>query len=243
MAEFPSRRRQLASACPAVEPRRLAWLAIALAVAAALALAIDIPVARFCLENRVPGEIRRILSFAEVFAHGYGVFAILLTVWVLAPDSRRKLPRIAACAYLPGLVNTFLKIAVTRHRPHSLGLDGLPSNGLATFDGFFAAVRQANWEALIDRGMQSFTSGHATVAAGLAIGLSWLCPRGGWLFMVFAVLASLQRVASGAHFVSDILAGAALASAAGGILLGATASRRVFNRFECANLARAGDSQ
>jgi membrane-associated phospholipid phosphatase len=45
----------------------------------------------------------------------------------------------------------------------------------------------------------------------LAIVLSYYYPRGRWLFTIFAGLAMLQRLDAHAHYLSDVLAGAALA--------------------------------
>jgi membrane-associated phospholipid phosphatase len=47
-------------------------------------------------------------------------------------------------------------------------------------------------------------------AAGLAIVLAQLYPRGRWLFPVIAGLAGAQRVLENAHFVSDVFWGAAV---------------------------------
>ena len=66
----------------------------------------------------------------------------------------------------------------------------------------------------------SFPSGHAAVATGLAAALAWRYPRGSLLFGVFATSAALQRVATSAHYPSDICLGAALALVGAAIFLG-----------------------
>jgi membrane-associated phospholipid phosphatase len=48
------------------------------------------------------------------------------------------------------------------------------------------------------------------VAFGLCAALAWRYPRGRWLFLVFAVSAALQRVATSAHYPSDVCFGASL---------------------------------
>ena len=58
--------------------------------------------------------------------------------------------------------------------------------------------------------MQSFPSGHTATAVGLAIALTMLYPRGWWLFGILAILAATQRIDSQAHYLSDVLAGAAI---------------------------------
>ncbi len=56
---------------------------------------------------------------------------------------------------------------------------------------------------------QSFPSGHTATAAGLALGLAAMYPKGRWLFLLLAVLVGCQRIECGAHFLSDVLCGAA----------------------------------
>ncbi len=62
-----------------------------------------------------------------------------------------------------------------------------------------------------DARQRSFPSGHAATAWGLAMGLSLAFPRASWIFGMLAISASVQRLTSGAHFPSDVLAGAVLA--------------------------------
>ena len=57
---------------------------------------------------------------------------------------------------------------------------------------------------------RAFPSAHAASAVGLAVALSRFYPQGRPLFVGLAVLACLQRMTSGAHFLSDVLAGAAI---------------------------------
>lgn len=58
----------------------------------------------------------------------------------------------------------------------------------------------------------SFPSGHATTAFAAAVVLAMWYPRGAGVFVGLAVLAGLSRVMLGAHFPSDVLAGALLGS-------------------------------
>jgi membrane-associated phospholipid phosphatase len=59
----------------------------------------------------------------------------------------------------------------------------------------------------------SFPSGHATTAFATAVILSLWYPRGAGLFVGLALVAGLSRVVLGAHFPSDVLAGAVVGSA------------------------------
>jgi membrane-associated phospholipid phosphatase len=56
---------------------------------------------------------------------------------------------------------------------------------------------------------QSFPSAHTATAVGFAAALTWLYPQGRLLFPLLAVLVGCQRIACGAHYLSDVLVGAA----------------------------------
>jgi len=174
---------------------------IVLALLGGAALTIDIPVERWFKAGYEGGAIKKLFDLDEVFGHGVGVAMILLSVFVLAPDLRWKLPRVVACAYLSGLVAISMKLFLARSRPDTTKLDSI--NGvLETFGTWFPWFStKSAW--------QSFYSGHTATAIGLALGLSWLLPRGKWLFMGLAVLVGFQRMAGAHHYPSDVLWGAA----------------------------------
>ncbi|MCE9527851.1 MAG: phosphatase PAP2 family protein, partial [Planctomycetales bacterium] len=54
------------------------------------------------------------------------------------------------------------------------------------------------------------------------MGLAYLYPRGRWLFAILAALVGLQRMHSLNHYLSDVLAGAAI-----GTLVGIAATSRL----------------
>ena len=207
--------------------RHLVPLAVALAAASSLALAVDLDAARWCQAGRLPGELKRLLNFAEVFAHGWGVAVILLAAVALDPSLSGGQPsgsravfgrlglsgdgwRMIAATVAGGIVVDLIKAIVDRVRPRATDLADVAS-ALATF-GTAAASRITS-----DSDINSFPSGHAAMAAGLAAALSWKYPRGTWLFAMLAIAAATQRVATSAHYPSDVLLGAALG------LLGAAA--------------------
>jgi membrane-associated phospholipid phosphatase len=168
------------------------------------ALCLDLPLAHWIGRKELPGDINKLCQLAEVFGHGFGAAAIFLAVWVLAPNVRHKLPRAIATAYAAGLAAIILKLIVARQRPH-LAESMATADVAHTFTSWFPGLSVAN-------GWQSFPSGHTALAAGLAIALAWLFPRGKWLFFSFAILAAAQRIASGNHFLSDVLWAAAIGS-------------------------------
>jgi membrane-associated phospholipid phosphatase len=177
---------------------------IGLVIAGIGSLWIDIFVASRQMDG-IPGDIRGVVRLSEIFAHGFGLIVIVLVLWTVTPRFRRMMPRLVACVVLPGLVVQSIKLLIARKRPKSFGTDMANSVG-ETWIGL-----SPNWEIGNRHAIQSFPSGHAATAFGLAIGLSWLFPRGRYVFFVLALLASFQRIESGAHWVSDVIAGACVA--------------------------------
>lgn len=183
----------------------LLQLAAAMLVLSAIAVAFDLPIASL-LRERIPGELRRLLTWSELFAHGLGVALIAAMIAVLAPTQRRLLPQVLATAWGAGLVADGCKLLIGRYRPSHK----LPEHITESFAGWLPVVFPISGHARFDHAVQSFPSAHTAVATGMAIALTALYPHGRWLFAGFAVLAACQRVQSGAHYPSDTLAGAAV---------------------------------
>ena len=208
--------------------RRLLVTATVLAGLGGLALGVDLDVARWCKAGHIPKEVMRFLNFSEVFAHGVGVATLLLTAAVLDPTlgSKRAIPRfgslpvsrdfvrMAMTAFAGGIMANLIKeTLVDRVRPRAADLSAAAS-ALATFGDSIAANIASHSDA------NSFPSGHAATAAGFAAALSWKYPRGTWLFVALATAAAAQRVASSAHYPSDVLLGAALGVVGAALILG-----------------------
>lgn len=185
--------------------RRLRFLAVGFFVAAALAMLVDMPIARLTAAGKVPGDLRRLIAFSEVFAHGMGVLMILLAMHVLAPARRPEILRLACTAFGAGLLAVLLKLIVVRMRPRAANLD---VHVLDTFGAWFPLFNES--VVSIDSSIQAMPSGHAATAVGLAIGLVKIFPHGRYFFAGLAVLAAVQRIDSSAHFLSDTLAGAGI---------------------------------
>jgi membrane-associated phospholipid phosphatase len=195
--------------------RELAWLSIplAFALAAYLALAVDCPISHWWITWRDHSHnpkwvnngllhLRDLFTIFESFGNGLGVAIILLTIFVLDPPRRWGLLRLGSCAYLAGLAANGAKLLLARTRPNEFRFLG---DVWTTFGAWFPGAASGSMG-------QSFPSAHTATAVGFAAGLVWLYPRGRWLFPLFAVLTGCQRVQTGAHFLSDVLAGAALGS-------------------------------
>jgi membrane-associated phospholipid phosphatase len=156
-----------------------------------------------------PGDLRRIVKLSEIFAHGFGVALIVLAIWNLNPDRRRHLVRLISCAAFPPITAHLIKLFVPRNRPTSY-FDHLlqPTWPDSNWQTWLVQVQEATWN--VEYQTQSFPSAHSALVCGLAIGLSFLYPRGRVLFLCVAILASIQRVIFFAHWPSDVAVGCAL---------------------------------
>ena len=95
---------------------------------------------------------------------------------------------------LSGLLVDLIKVAVGRARPKLLDLVG--------FYGFLPVNFRADY--------QSFPSGHAATAASVALVLAYLRPELRWLALAYALPIAASRVIVNAHFLGDVVGGAAL---------------------------------
>jgi len=216
---------------------RLTGAAIGLALSTlVLGMAsIDTPVSSALQSWDLPGDLARAINLSEVFGHSLGAAAILLSVFLLSPDRRSAVWVAIVITIISGILANGSKGIFARIRPHSVGTIRLAEE--FRFPGARSELGQVvdaqvelvpyRWS---DSRQRSFPSGHAATAWGLAIGLSQVFPRGVGLFALFASLASLQRITSGAHYPTDVVAGAAIACMAAAVVLLLPPIRRLLTR-------------
>ena len=165
----------------------------------------------------LPGDLTRIVTLSEIFAHGFGVALVGAAVWIFSSNDRKLIPRIAMCAIWPALGANLVKLLFARFRPikyfDEFSQANFPSTIGDTFLGFMP-IQRFNTVYVA----QSFPSAHAATVWGLAIGMSWAFPKGRWLFVGIAILASIQRVTSFAHWSSDVFWGISIAFLMAGAL-------------------------
>ena len=207
-------------------------LATGLAAVGGLLFFVDLPVAGWFRQHRLPGDLARLVDFSEVFAHGLGAAVVLGVTVSLDPllrqvgrltTARKDVVRLCLAAYAGGLIVDFIKAAVIRVRPRAWNFSEVGS----AFDTFGMAAAEMLPGASAGEGvlrksveLMSFPSGHAAVAAGLATALAWKYPHGRFVFILLAACAGLQRVVSSAHYPSDVACGAAIGVAAAAVCLG-----------------------
>lgn len=185
-------------------------IGVLLLVIAAVLGPFDVAIVKAADPSQWPGDLRRIFKFSELFAHGFGVLLIVIGVWQLTPQRRSYLPRLIACVVFPPVTAHLIKLFMVRRRPVTF-LDAhrvpdWPEPGDATW---FPHAADLGWN--VEYATQSFPSAHAALVCSLAIGLSFIFPRGRVMFVLVAIIASLQRVVFYAHWPSDVAVGASLA--------------------------------
>jgi membrane-associated phospholipid phosphatase len=123
------------------------------------------------------------------------------------------------------LAGQAVKQAVCRGRPGLLDGWGVDAPGTRGLDAsrVAAARRFFHWPCLTDSRFHSFPSGHAITAFAAAAALTAVAPWGRWTWLGVAAGIGISRVLLNAHFVSDVLAGAAIGWWAGqvGVILSA----------------------
>ena len=186
------------------------------------ALPVDQSLASWIAAKNLPGGILDVLERAETFAHGVGVFFILLAIFIIDRSRRWTFPRVILAVAGSGLGANLLKLVlIGRTRPHTAELS-------AHFSETFG-----DWMPLLtDSAQQSTPSSHTATGVAFAIALCWLYPRGRWIFVVLAVLAACQRMTSSSHYLSDVLWGAALGYFLGRGIISGFLTESYFNRFE-----------
>lgn len=183
----------------------LLWFAGMLLLSVPMVTLIDIPIARWFAADPLPREVGNAIELMRIFSHGSGIVLILIGIFMMAPQSRWHLPRLATLAVGAGAVATLAKMFVLRPRPTGLNLDvaSIDSAWLWAFDWTLSQV------ALFDASTRAFPSGNMATAIALTVGLWGVIPRGRWLFAAICLGTFVQRLACGAHFPSDVLGGAA----------------------------------
>jgi len=176
------------------------YVSSALVLAGMVALTVDVRIAGLLRFGAAPDEIEKVCKLTEVFGHGLGVLLVAVAIYMLDPARRSSIGCLLAAALGSGLVANLLKLTLARTRPNYSDLSGTVTNTFVEMLPFGYGGARA----------QSFPSGHAATAIGLAVALVWIYPRGAKLFATLACLSAVDRVMKGHHFASDVLWGAAI---------------------------------
>lgn len=184
----------------------LLWMAGISLLVVPTATLIDVPISRWFSHQPLEREIEQILDLASFYAHGGGVFLILVGIILLAPARRWYVPRLATLAMGGGAVATLAKMFVLRPRPNRLNLDAASYDYAWIWSFDWTLDHVANFEA----STRAFPSASLATATALTAGLWVVLPRGRWLFVALCIGTMMQRLACGAHFLGDLFGSASI---------------------------------
>jgi undecaprenyl-diphosphatase len=195
-------------------PRWALAAAVALAVLLIISLWLDASLARGARAMpRWPVDLfDAVTTFGKSgwFLWPVGVALLVIAAWPERLPERTRLVLIAlvvrfeflfAAIAIPGVVVNILKHIIGRGRPYVGG----------SLDPFH--MNPFSWPAAY----ASLPSGHAATAGAVAVAISTLWPRTRTLMLIYAVVILASRVVLTAHYLTDVLAGAAVG--AGGAML------------------------
>jgi membrane-associated phospholipid phosphatase len=195
--------------------RAVFW--ISLSVLFVIALFLDAPVAHFVDQIGMSQTLKAhswLTHILRIPGH-FGWYTAVICVFLLCMG--RQHWESALAVFTTGVFagsNWIIKWIVGRTRP----LHGVPPWELHPFEhglrGLFAAERAL-----------SFPSGDVCLAAAMAVALGRVWPKQKLIWWVLVVVVAAERLAEGAHYPSDVVAGTAL-----GIAM-AIAARKVLARW------------
>ncbi len=203
------------------------WLVAAVACIALVAVigVFDAQISRF--GQGMPGPPIQLAAFVTQFGESSYVLVPVLVLWLVTtlfaaiipkPVPKRALWQMAGIwafvfigVGLPGLFTTIVKRFIGRGRPDVLDTEGPYS---------FRPVAWLDWV------HQGFPSGHTTTAFATCFVISFLAPRSYPVMLVIAVAVALSRVVLGAHFATDLVAGAVVGTLGAYLVRNIFASRR-----------------
>jgi membrane-associated phospholipid phosphatase len=182
------------------------WLlagATVLIVGALAAFSVDCSVAQWiheCHKLKNLRYLRDLASISEIFGRAECAILVALLMWRLDRSRHWAIPGVVATALLSGVAADGVKMLIARARPHSFDFLG------SVWSSFGPWLPMGS----LGSASQSFPSAHTATAVGLAVALVCIYPTARGLFCVLPLLVAFQRVDSGAHFLSDVLCGAAV---------------------------------
>lgn len=149
------------------------------------------------IKSVVPEDLREVFVCVDILGNSLGVFVLIFILAAVSRKCFQNLPLLVGGVLGAGIISYILKKCIVRCRPY-----GFPFEN-DVFQSFQGGALLKNAEEVT----RSFPSGHATMGIALLVILAWLFPRGKWCFYFLGFWLMTYRIAVGAHFFSDTLAG------------------------------------
>lgn len=198
-----------------LDPARRWWtLPLIFGVILALFLfPLDAPISGWARSIRLGGDIKREFEAQQQFGQLVSMLLIAVAIWLVDPQRRERLWDFALSAGVANLLANLVKVLVGRPRPNLND----PSVFLGPFGQYpvptdAGPVLRYAWELApgVSYALGSMPSRHAVSAAAAATFLALVYPRLRPLCWILAGVVCIARVALGAHYPSDVVAGALL---------------------------------
>jgi membrane-associated phospholipid phosphatase len=198
-----------------IDPVRVQWaLPVTLATVGFLVVfPWDGAVSNAARSVRLGGDVRREFETWQQYGQGVSMVFAAGVIALLDPRRRRRLLDLAAAALVTAVVVNFLKMFVGRPRPKfndpamflwPTGVYPVPRG-----DGTHFLAHAYDVGKGISSDLWSMPSSHAAYAVVLTVFLAALYPRLRWLAWGMTAFVGIARVATGAHWATDVIVGAA----------------------------------
>lgn len=178
----------------------LLWMAGITLSLVPVATLVDVPIARWFRADPLPPIVRSGLEATANYGDALGVLMVIAAVAIFSRRRRWSVPRLATLAGGGGAVATLAKMFVLRPRPNALPIES------STYD--YAWIWSFDWTLSkvvnFDPSTRAFPSASVATAAALTVGLWVITPRFRYVGLGLCVATMLQRLACGAHFISDL---------------------------------------
>ncbi|MFI4873477.1 MAG: phosphatase PAP2 family protein [Phycisphaerales bacterium JB061] len=157
------------------------------------------------------GDIRREINLVQQFGGPTSIVLVAYLMFRLDASKRRRIWDLLMTMAATAAVSTCLKVLIGRIRPRFN--IGEPYVFLGPFRSHHTSVSEAplhSWNLLTPGAsqLQSMPSSHTSAAFAIATFIAIVYPRVRVLVYVLAVIVGISRVLHGAHWPTDVLAGA-----------------------------------
>lgn len=191
--------------------RRVAVWCAGLVVAGLVVMPLDPAIAGWFGTLPKRGDLWREVGAWQQYGQGGSIVIGVVLIWLLDPSRRRRLLDWGAAAALVWVVVFGAKILIGRPRPHLSAPYGfLWPWGTWDFGPPTGVVHAWQIRKVIDSDLWSMPSNHTAFAVVMSVFLARLYPRLTGVAVFMACLVGFARVAFGAHYLSDVLVGAAV---------------------------------